>query len=426
AGTCQGFGHTGQGHGGCTPSPSTRRGHSGGAGVTRVARGPVDRSLQLSPWESSIVDRLMTPTLSFLARSRSAVTLAGNGKEQVPVCPSGSASASPLSPCQTTGWPQRVGWARAEGGNPASPDVTPAPHGAEPSPKKKEKKEKDRENAKERSALSRERSLKKRQSLPAAQPRLLPAADSSPGPKNRPSSPATPKNRPSSPATPKNRPSSPATPKARPAVPQPGPSGSPHKPPLPRSAHPPQVRAKGGGRERGSKRGRRKARRGRKEERGPGAPSPSEPPKVPAEPTGSAPCQPPAPVPASPPSLEPPAGPTDREGAARLPGGEAETRPREQREREAAGTAPGARKEQERLGGLRPLGPRARSPAVLRALFPQAGAGERAARKQSRREAGHGGGMRRAAAAGGAERPQREPRREAGSKTERLAENRSG
>lgn len=44
--------------------------------------------------------------------------------------------------------------------------------------KKKEKKEKERENAKERSALSRERSLKKRQSLPAAQPRLLPAADS--------------------------------------------------------------------------------------------------------------------------------------------------------------------------------------------------------------------------------------------------------
>ncbi|NXD16765.1 MA7D1 protein, partial [Nothocercus nigrocapillus] len=41
-----------------------------------------NRSLQLSPWESSIVDRLMTPTLSFLARSRSAVTLAANGKEQ--------------------------------------------------------------------------------------------------------------------------------------------------------------------------------------------------------------------------------------------------------------------------------------------------------------------------------------------------------
>lgn len=33
------------------------------------------RSLRLSPWESRIVERLMTPTLSFLARSRSAVTL---------------------------------------------------------------------------------------------------------------------------------------------------------------------------------------------------------------------------------------------------------------------------------------------------------------------------------------------------------------
>ncbi|OWK04558.1 hypothetical protein Celaphus_00002748, partial [Cervus elaphus hippelaphus] len=41
-----------------------------------------NRSLQLSPWESSIVDRLMTPTLSFLARSRSAVTLPRNGRDQ--------------------------------------------------------------------------------------------------------------------------------------------------------------------------------------------------------------------------------------------------------------------------------------------------------------------------------------------------------
>lgn len=92
---------------------------------------PSDRSLQLSAWESSIVDRLMTPTLSFLARSRSAVTLPRNGRDQgrgsgpgrrptraragasltpgphpdrthpsaaVPVCPR-SASASPLTPC---------------------------------------------------------------------------------------------------------------------------------------------------------------------------------------------------------------------------------------------------------------------------------------------------------------------------------------
>lgn len=39
------------------------------------------RSLALSPWESSIVDRLMTPTLSFLARSRSAASVLTNGKD---------------------------------------------------------------------------------------------------------------------------------------------------------------------------------------------------------------------------------------------------------------------------------------------------------------------------------------------------------
>nr|XP_047908699.1 MAP7 domain-containing protein 1 [Anser cygnoides] len=216
-----------------------------------------NRSLQLSPWESSIVDRLMTPTLSFLARSRSAVTLAGNGKEQVPVCPR-SASASPLSPCHNHRLQHRC-WERRKG--PAgSPDVTPRRR-TESSPKKKEKKEKERENAKERSALSRERSLKKRQSLPGAQPRLLPAGDSSPGPKNRPSSPATPKGRPASPS---------------PAL------GSPHKPPLPRSAHSsPKVRAKARD-ERGEQEGQVKAREKKEEERGS---APSDPPRVPAEPT---------------------------------------------------------------------------------------------------------------------------------------------
>ncbi|NXT73861.1 MA7D1 protein, partial [Zapornia atra] len=159
-----------------------------------------NRSLQLSPWESSIVDRLMTPTLSFLARSRSAVTLAGNGKEQgeqlrgtrghklvlvpvlcqfcassvlmvwsllspVPVCPR-SASASPLSPCHNHRLQHRC-WERRKGTT-GSPDVTPRRRTESSPQKKKEKKEKERENAKERSALSRERSLKKRQTLPAA------------------------------------------------------------------------------------------------------------------------------------------------------------------------------------------------------------------------------------------------------------------
>ncbi|KAM6464606.1 ensconsin isoform 7-T7 [Liasis olivaceus] len=45
------------------------------------------RRLQLSPWESSIVSRLLTPTHSFLARSKSAATLSGD-----------TASCSPISP----------------------------------------------------------------------------------------------------------------------------------------------------------------------------------------------------------------------------------------------------------------------------------------------------------------------------------------
>uniref|UniRef100_G1MWG9 Uncharacterized protein n=1 Tax=Meleagris gallopavo TaxID=9103 RepID=G1MWG9_MELGA len=267
-----------------------------------------NRSLQLSPWESSIVDRLMTPTLSFLARSRSAVTLAGNGKEQVPVCPR-SASASPLSPCHNHRLPHRC-WERRRG-TAGSPDVTPRRR-AESSPvSKKEKKEKERENAKERSALSRERSLKKRQSLPGAQPRLLPTSDSSPGPKNRPSSPATPKTRPASPS---------------PAL------GSPHKPPLPRSAHSsPKVRARARD-ERGEQDGQAKGRERKEEEKGPAIP---EPPRVPTEPAAGRYMvvrAPSAPAAHSPPS-RPSAGTTDREEAARLLA-EKRRQAREQRERE--------------------------------------------------------------------------------------------
>uniref|UniRef100_A0A663EEW3 MAP7 domain containing 1 n=1 Tax=Aquila chrysaetos chrysaetos TaxID=223781 RepID=A0A663EEW3_AQUCH len=296
-----------------------------------------NRSLQLSPWESSIVDRLMTPTLSFLARSRSAVTLAGNGKEQgehlgrgtgphrswwwtgtrvpeaMPVCPR-SASASPLSPCHNHRLQHRC-WERRKGAA-GSPDVTPRRRTESSPVSKKEKKEKDRENAKERSALSRERSLKKRQSLPAAQPRLLCANTvscslCSPGPKNRPSSPATPKARPASPS---------------PAL------GSPHKPPLPRSTQSsPKVRARAR-EERGEQEGQAKARERKEEERSPAPPALPETPKVPAEPTPPPAPAAPSPVPATPPG-RPPAGTTDREEAARLLA-EKRRQAREQRERE--------------------------------------------------------------------------------------------
>ncbi|XP_073522028.1 MAP7 domain-containing protein 1 isoform X6 [Phyllobates terribilis] len=171
-----------------------------------------DRSLQLSPWESSIVDRLMTPTLSFLARSRSAATLPGNSRElSAHVCPR-SASASPLAPCNN----HKHRCSERRRTTAGSPDVTPRKRN-DSSPKKKEKKEKDRENERERSALGRERIVKKRQSLPATKSRISSTPDKSLKSKNRPSSPSTPTRRPVSPFP---SPSAPLTPK------QPSPKGA--------------------------------------------------------------------------------------------------------------------------------------------------------------------------------------------------------
>ncbi|XP_029389076.1 ensconsin isoform X3 [Mus pahari] len=51
------------------------------------------RRLQLSPWESSVVSRLLTPTHSFLARSKSTAALSGD--TVIPICPR-SASCSPI------------------------------------------------------------------------------------------------------------------------------------------------------------------------------------------------------------------------------------------------------------------------------------------------------------------------------------------
>ncbi|XP_078093851.1 ensconsin-like isoform X2 [Mustelus asterias] len=131
------------------------------------------RRLQLSAWESSIVDRLMTPTLSFLARSRSVAVLTSNGRDAVvPLCPR-SASASPVTP--SNGKPlHRCSnrWRAAL----SSPDI-PGRHKTDPKlseskkKEKKEKKDKERENAKEKHALLNsgsvsDKMMRKRQSLP--------------------------------------------------------------------------------------------------------------------------------------------------------------------------------------------------------------------------------------------------------------------
>ncbi|XP_044064375.1 MAP7 domain-containing protein 1a isoform X2 [Siniperca chuatsi] len=177
-----------------------------------------NRSLALSPWESSIVDRLMTPTLSFLARSRSAASVLNNGKDgHSPLCPR-SASASPLTCAHQPHHRCSERWRVTS----STPDITQRQHRRSSTPmdkNKKEKKDKERENEKEKSALTKEKVLKKRQSLPSMRHR----PDPSPSPlsRQRPSSPAMPKGRTASPspaASPKplSARGSPSTPKGRP------------------------------------------------------------------------------------------------------------------------------------------------------------------------------------------------------------------
>ncbi|XP_016363573.1 MAP7 domain-containing protein 1-like isoform X5 [Sinocyclocheilus anshuiensis] len=172
------------------------------------------RSMQLSPWESSIVDRLMTPTLSFLARSRSAASVLNNSRDaQSLLCPR-SASASPFSACAhrphhrcSERW--RV--------TTSTPDI--AQRRRDSTPMRKDKKEKERENEKEKSTITKEKVLKKRQSMPSMKTRI----ESSPSPvsKLRTASPVTPEGRASSPSPavspkPPSARASPSTPKARP------------------------------------------------------------------------------------------------------------------------------------------------------------------------------------------------------------------
>nr|XP_047931688.1 ensconsin isoform X11 [Anser cygnoides] len=67
------------------PKQKQNRWSWGGALHSRINN--TARRLQLSPWESSIVSRLLTPTHSFLARSKSTAALSGD-----------AASCSPISP----------------------------------------------------------------------------------------------------------------------------------------------------------------------------------------------------------------------------------------------------------------------------------------------------------------------------------------
>ncbi|XP_016099086.1 MAP7 domain-containing protein 1 isoform X3 [Sinocyclocheilus grahami] len=192
------------------------------------------RSLRLSPWESRIVERLMTPTLSFLARSRSVATLQNSSD---PHQCSRSASVSPLTPCSHHHPHQHSAerWRVSA----STPDITQRQLRRNSTPfekKKKEKKDKERENEKEKSALSKEKVEKKRQSQSITRTKT----EASPNikAKNRASSPATPRSRPLSP----NPAVSPKPPSSSGRTP-PGTKTRPKRPQTPVRVQPPAVAA---------------------------------------------------------------------------------------------------------------------------------------------------------------------------------------
>ncbi|XP_075059262.1 ensconsin isoform X7 [Mixophyes fleayi] len=77
------------------PKQKNTRWSWGGALQSNTSIPSTGRRPQLSPWESSVVTRLLTPTHSYLARSKSTAALSGDAV--IPICPR-SASCSPISP----------------------------------------------------------------------------------------------------------------------------------------------------------------------------------------------------------------------------------------------------------------------------------------------------------------------------------------
>ncbi|XP_072912398.1 ensconsin isoform X2 [Hemitrygon akajei] len=97
------------------------------------------RRLQLSPWESSIVTRLLTPTHSFLARSRSTAALYGSSLD--------AASANSTPPTCKNLHARMSDWPRLAV---STHDVRGRSRPANPA--KMDKKEKERENEREKNA----------------------------------------------------------------------------------------------------------------------------------------------------------------------------------------------------------------------------------------------------------------------------------
>nr|XP_020453317.1 MAP7 domain-containing protein 1-like isoform X7 [Monopterus albus] len=202
------------------------------------------RSLRLSPWESRIVERLMTPTLSFLARSRSAATLLNNTDSHSHHC-SRSASASLLNACSHH-HPHQNAAERWRVSSASTPDITQHQRRRHSTPldkKKKEKKDKERENEKEKNALTSEKVQKKKQATsPTTTIQRSRPETSTLKPKNRPPSPAAPRSRPLSPLVPVAKAASSKTPTGK-KTPPPGTKTRPKRAQTPARVQPQTVTA---------------------------------------------------------------------------------------------------------------------------------------------------------------------------------------
>ncbi|XP_069462868.1 ensconsin isoform X7 [Ambystoma mexicanum] len=162
------------------------------------------RRRQLSPWETSVVSRLLTPTHSFLARSKSTAALSGDSV--MPICPR-SASCSPISP-----QPYKTTMSRS-GERPKLFVLAPDSAGRRRTTNSmNDKKEKDRHNEMAATLLNASFNIKRSPSPSIPKARSPTPSPVWPSQKTSASIPSMPKQTTTSPNTPKVSPSSPRPP----------------------------------------------------------------------------------------------------------------------------------------------------------------------------------------------------------------------
>ncbi|XP_069462866.1 ensconsin isoform X5 [Ambystoma mexicanum] len=178
------------------PKQKSNRWSWGGTLQTSTSMNSSARRRQLSPWETSVVSRLLTPTHSFLARSKSTAALSGD-----------SASCSPISP-----QPYKTTMSRS-GERPKLFVLAPDSAGRRRTTNSmNDKKEKDRHNEMAATLLNASFNIKRSPSPSIPKARSPTPSPVWPSQKTSASIPSMPKQTTTSPNTPKVSPSSPRPP----------------------------------------------------------------------------------------------------------------------------------------------------------------------------------------------------------------------